>query len=149
MPMAKLWNDNDYIYEEKFKGVSYVIEPHGYVEIDADEGLMLLGTYKPIKKTGQGTDDPRSFKKLRLEAPEVEANPLMCHANGRVAENEEELKSLLAAYAHMKASDKNAEDAARAKLAKENTDLRKDVEELKAMVASLVAVKEAEKPKKG
>jgi hypothetical protein len=67
----KVWNDNVYAYEEKFKGDMIRIEPKTYVEMDYDEAILFKGTFAPIKRRGDGTFDPRSFKKIRLDEEDV------------------------------------------------------------------------------
>jgi hypothetical protein len=143
-----MWNDNDYLYEEKFKGEQYVIEPHGFIEMDLDDAHMMLGTYKPIVKNGQGIDDPRYFKMLRIESDQeplaMRENPLLCHANGQVQPNAEALMATLAKFAHLKASDPEAEKAAKAEVDSMRDELAKNREELaemKAMISKLLAKK--------
>lgn len=134
MPTCKVWNDNAYLYEEKFKGEQIVIEPRGYVEMDLDEAHQFLGTFKPIVKRGDGTADPRCFKMLRIDSPKVEAqpNPLMCHANGAIAGSQEELAKMIVGFSHLAIKDKAEE-----KLAAENAELRAELAKSREEMAEI------------
>lgn len=67
----KIWNDNIYPYEEKFKGQQIRIEAGKFIEMDYDEAILFKGTFAPIRRKGDGTFDPRSFKKIRLDDEDV------------------------------------------------------------------------------
>lgn len=142
MPLCKVWNDNDYLYEEKFKGDHYVIEPKGFIEMDFDEAHQFLGTFKAMIKRGDGTIDPRSYKKLRIEGGPSPAavDPLVCHANGQRASTTEELAKMLGQFSHLKAVDAEAE-----KLAEENKALKARLSSLEEMVQGLVEKKQPKK----
>ncbi len=147
MPICKVWNDNVHIYEEKFKGVNYIIAPKGCVEMELDEAHQFLGTFKAIVKRGDDTVDPRCYKMLRIEAPPVPPapiDPLLCHATGQVAESEAALKAILKQFAHNKAFDEEAEKAA-SKMKDENALLRQELAEIKEMVLGLSAIKKRKK----
>lgn len=139
MPLAKVWNDNIFPYSEKFKGEQVSIEPGQFHEMDIDEAHMLLGTYVPPKKKGDGTFDPRSFKKLRLESNEVPQEKLVCHADGSVVASVEELEVKLKEFKHMRFASKEIDD--------KQPNLAAQVADLKEQVASLVASMQA--PKRG
>ena len=135
MPMCQVWNDNDYLFEEKFKGERIVIEPKQCIEMDRDDAYQLLSTFKPIVKLGSGAVDPRCFKMLRVEgdASPASVDPLLCHATGKVAASAEELAKVLSSFSHLKARDEEAEKHA-AKLQAENVMLRDEIAQIKAMV---------------
>jgi len=103
MQQAKVWNDNKYPHIEKYKGKIIEIQPGKYVEMDRDEALQFQGQFKAPKKLGNGVDDPRHFKMIRLEAPPAEAeyNPLTNPVTGKVCASPEELKADLAQYKHL------------------------------------------------
>jgi glycine/serine hydroxymethyltransferase len=101
MAMVKVWNDNIYPHVEKFKGKEVHIPSKEFIEMDYDDAKQFQGQYKAPVISGQG-HDPRGFKKIRVENPPKAApNPLMNHANGAVAPNEEALKESMKEYAHM------------------------------------------------
>lgn len=128
MAKVKVWNDNVYPFTEaygKFKGLT--IEPGAFVEMDEEEAAEFMACFSPIVKRGDGTDDPRYFKKLRKErlAPTVLAavDPLMNHVTGRVAGSPEELLAQARELAHLRAHDAEAEKAATEALRAENAAL--------------------------
>jgi hypothetical protein len=65
---VKVWNDNFHPYEEKFQGTFIRIEPHKCIEMDYDQAVLFLGTFIGFKRKKDGTQDPKSFKKLRIDA---------------------------------------------------------------------------------
>ncbi len=70
---VKVWNENKYVYEEKFKNKNVVIQPGEYVEMSLDDAMIFKGTMGPgVRKLRTGAPDPRSFKKLRFDIPSVQ-----------------------------------------------------------------------------
>lgn len=67
MPKIRIWNDNAHIYTEKFMDREIKILPGKYLDMEADEGIRFLGTYKAPELDGTGQPKPESFKKLRRE----------------------------------------------------------------------------------
>jgi hypothetical protein len=101
MAMVKVWNDNIYPHVEKFKGKEIHIASKDFIEMDYDDAKQFQGQYKAPVISGQG-HDPRGFKKIRVDNPPVvRADPLMNHANGSVAANEDEFKASIKEYAHL------------------------------------------------
>ena len=69
---VRVWNRNTYPYSEKFRGKEYSIPAGKCIEMSYDEAVLFLGSFTPIVRKGDGTCDPRSFKKLEID-PEDKA----------------------------------------------------------------------------
>jgi hypothetical protein len=140
---VRVWNDNDHPHSEKYKGDKLEIAPHGYIEMDQDEANQFLGQYTPIVRRGDGTPDPRFFKRLRIECLGKKAatppNPLMFHATGQIAKSIEELKELQGHYRHLMIKEDGDEKLDG--LAKENEDLKARLERLESLLAGSEKVK--------
>ena len=153
MAKVKVWNDNVYPFTEvygKFKGLT--IEPGAFVEMDEEEAAEFMSAFSPIVKRGDGTDDPRYFKKLRKErlaAPVVaEVDPLMNHATGRVAGSQAELLEAIKGLSHLRANDPEAEKAAASKLEAENKALLARLSAMEAKIAALGEKRGPGRPRK-
>lgn len=62
-----VWNDNEHPFAQDFKGETIKINPKKSVIMEQHEATEFLGKYHPIMKDGGGQQDPRSYKKLRIE----------------------------------------------------------------------------------
>ena len=67
MAKVKVWNDNTVAWTEKFKGDDVKIPPRGYIEMEFYEAHEFKGQFSPIKVRADGTQDPGSFKMIRVE----------------------------------------------------------------------------------
>lgn len=138
--LTKVWNDNDYPHIEKYKGNTIEIAPHRYVEMDPDEAEQFRGQYTPRVLRGDDTDDPRFFKKIRLEHPESRVhqfNPLTSPITGKVHESEESLKAEFAHFKHLQVRDENEKANTEVQsLVEKNARLEQEIAEIKAMLSS-------------
>lgn len=158
MALVRVWNDNVYPHEERFKGKLITIEPGQYIEMDDDDAQMFKGQFTQILKRGDGTFDPRSFKKIRverLEAKNVELNPLFHHATGKVAKTQAEFDSWQRQYKHLMVDaderakvDKAETDEQLAALKADNAELRKEIQGLLATMNEVLAQKTKPRKKK-
>jgi hypothetical protein len=142
MPQAQVWNDNVYPHVEKFKGVTLEIPAGGCISMDYEEANQFLCQFFPMQKTGGGQQDPKSFKRLRVEplgTVEPARVPLVCHATGQVVANEGELKKLNEEHAHL------LHDDAKEELAR----LKEKDDEIAKLKAELVAAKTMPPKNKG
>lgn len=135
MALVKVWNDNQYPHVEKFKGKEIAIQPGECVEMEWEEAIEFKGQFTPVVVRGDGTHDPRSFKMIRVDRPDVlpfqdEGN--VCHANGKRAASHEELAAMVAQFAHLQVKDPDAEKAASQANRGEIAALRAEIEALKA-----------------
>jgi hypothetical protein len=64
---VKVWNDNTHPYREEFKGNKIDIPAGKFVKMQDDEAVLFLGTMNPMKFDVDGKQDPKSYKKLRIE----------------------------------------------------------------------------------
>ena len=64
---VKVWNRNTYDYSEEFRGKKITIPASDFIEMAYDEAVLFLGSFTPIVRKGDGTFDPRSFKKLEID----------------------------------------------------------------------------------
>lgn len=137
MPRVKVWNDNQYPHTEKFKGKEITIQPGEFVEMEWEEAIEFKGQFTPIMVRGDGTHDPRSFKKIRVDRPDVMpfVDETVCHANGQRAASHEELAALVAQFSHLRASDPEAEKLAAKSANSEIAKMRAEIDELRSMLA--------------
>jgi hypothetical protein len=145
---AKVFNDNTYPHTERFKGKEITIGSFEWIEMDHDEALEFIGQYTPILTDGENNPLPQYRKMLRVEkfgpsiAPPL---PLVCHATGKFASDQNELHAMSLEHA-----DKIAEPNIREKLLEEkNSLLIKEIDDLKAALEEREAQsKKAGRPKK-
>ncbi len=65
--MVKIHNKGDYDYSEKFRGSEIFIKSKGFVKMDYEQANMFMGTMPPFSRRKDGTQDPRSYKKLVMD----------------------------------------------------------------------------------
>ena len=136
--LVRVFNDNSFLYSEKYKGKVYDIQPGASVEMEEDDAEHFLSQYTPVVKRGDNTPDPRFFKMLRIDPPlgsrEHKANPLMVHAAGKVAANAEEFEALTKMYAHSALRDKESEAQDMSSVKAQMEAQQAEIAELKALV---------------
>lgn len=66
---VKVWNNNTVDWKEKFKGELIVIPSKGYIEMEFYEAHEFKGQFSPINIKGDGTQDPTSFKMIKVDPP--------------------------------------------------------------------------------
>jgi len=131
MALVKVWNDNVHDHKEKFKDQEIVIKAGGFVEMEYEDAIDFRGAYTPILLDGEGNHDPRGFKMIRVEQPDVlpfRDPGLVNHATGKVENTPEALKAALAAHEHLRVKDEDAERA----IISENAALKARIAELEA-----------------
>lgn len=148
MPLVKVWNDNVHPFEQEFKGDKKRIEAGGFIEMEYYEAVEFQGLYFPMAFDGDNRQLPTSYKKIRVEqpkAPVVSSSDisLVNHATGEKAATKAELAAMLAEFAHLRVTDKDAELAA--PKADKVAELSQQVAELTALVTAL----SQQDPKKG
>lgn len=67
MSLVRVYNDNIYEHREKFRGDMIIIPSGGFVEMDREDAVLFKSQFTPIIRDKGGRDDPRGFKKLRIE----------------------------------------------------------------------------------
>ena len=141
--LVKVHNLNIHPYNEKFSGQDIHIPAGGFIEMDDDQAELFLQKFTFPVKNEMGLHDPKFFKKLKIErehVPQAVVDPLMCHASGRKAASKEELVAMLDSYSHLRAEDKEAEEAAKkadSELKRENKKLREENKEFKSRLERL------------
>lgn len=102
MAMVRVWNDNVYEHTERFRGAMVTIPAGKFIEMPAEDAVLFKSQFTPIIRGKSGVDDPRGFKKIRIEynpQPIVEdvvakhEQSLTCQACGFVAKTDKDLKS--------------------------------------------------------
>lgn len=95
MYQVRVYNDNIYPYQEKYKGELIVIPPKQFVEMDLFDAAEFLGQYTPIVVDGGGAPLAKSFKMLRVVRPDgfkaEEKKEILCNACGKKFESTLEL----------------------------------------------------------
>lgn len=95
---VKVWNDNVHDIKEKFKGDDIFIKAKGFIEMELFEANDYRGQYYPMILGSDGTQDPKSFKMIRIEritdSGEIEAPALhVCQACAKKYESAPVLKA--------------------------------------------------------
>jgi len=109
MSMVRVYNDNIYEHREKFRGETIIIPAGGFVEMDREDAVLFKSQFTPIIRNKGGQDDPRGFKKLRIDYDPSKAGAVLdvagqdeqertCQACGFVA------KTKAGLAAHMRAN---------------------------------------------
>jgi hypothetical protein len=65
--LVKIWNKNEYDYSEKFRGKEIYIKSGGHHKMDYEEAHLFLGQMPEFRRRKDGTQDPKSFKKLMMD----------------------------------------------------------------------------------
>lgn len=82
--LVRVWNDNIHDHTEKFRGQMVVIPAGKYVEMQAEDAVLFKSQFTPIIRNKGGRDDPRGFKKIRIEY-----NPTAADIKDAVADHEQ------------------------------------------------------------
>lgn len=96
MGLAKVWNDNDLPFEQKFKGEVIKIPARSYIEMPYEEAISFKSYPYPMKKDGMGQQTKESYKMIRIEGKREEANVVTafrCHADGSLHPTQDALNS--------------------------------------------------------
>jgi hypothetical protein len=121
---VKIFNDNEHPFEANFKGDKVYIGAKSYWKdkdgtprlFDLFEANDFKGDYHPIKLLGDGTHDPRTFKKIKLVNIDAEVKEVVpehpCMLCGSAYQTEDELD------VHLEAEHKNEERVSIAELDK-------------------------------
>lgn len=65
---VKVWNDNkDTDWTENFKGIDVKIPSGKFIEMEFYEAHEFKGQFSPIRLRPDETQDPKSFKMIRVE----------------------------------------------------------------------------------
>lgn len=96
MAQVRVWNDNVHPYEELFKGEKIKIPPKSFIQMDMEEAVHFRGTMPPLLKRGDGTQDPLSYKMIRIQEGsepivEIKRDELTCMACSYHASSKEDL----------------------------------------------------------
>jgi len=69
MAKVKVWNDNTYVYQDKFKGQEIVIQPKDFILMESDEAIQFKSAFPGfgLKRKASGQQDPSTFKMIRIE----------------------------------------------------------------------------------
>ena len=69
--IVKVWNRNSYDFKQMFKDSEIFIPATKHIEMDYFEAVDFLGKYHPIVMRKDGTQDPRSYKKLEIDKSDL------------------------------------------------------------------------------
>lgn len=154
--LVKVWNDNDYPHKERFKGQVIEIPAHSFVEMDYFDAVDFKGQFTGVAPTGpDGGPDKRFFKMIRVERPSAmpfQEPGLVCHADGRKASSDAELRSLLELHKDKLVKDEDAERAMKQAQASSDAKIaamEREIAELKALVRAQAEKRGPGRPPKG
>lgn len=66
---VKVWNDSEYDWTEPFKGEKITIKSKQFIEMDESDAVDFRGQFPGYLKLADGTQDPKTMKKIRIEKP--------------------------------------------------------------------------------
>lgn len=66
---VKVWNDGDYDWKETFKGDPVSIKAKEFITMERQDAIEFRGQYYPPKIMSDDTQDPKSYKRIRIEIP--------------------------------------------------------------------------------
>lgn len=115
MGLVKVWNDNKYPFKQEYRGEMVEINPGEFIEMERDDAIIFKGMFYPPLVDGDGRQDPRSFKMIRVEGPRDFNENLNCVICGHECDGQDELNEhLKAQHSDRKPTkDESAERAAR------------------------------------
>ena len=145
MALARVWNDNSYPHTEEFKGKVITIAPKESVTMDYEEAIEFKSQYTPIVTDGEKVPKQENKKMIRVEIlgdAHKAPLPLVCHATGKAAATESELRAMNAQHADMLADPESAKKADDVEM------LKAQLAEQSAQIQQLLALA-AEKQSKG
>lgn len=151
MAQALVWNDNTFPHKEEFKGKIIEIGPKQSLKMDYEEAMEFKSQFTPVITDGEKIPLQEFKKIIRVEVlGDAKANvPLVCHATGKTAANEEELKAMLAASADMLADPDAAKKADEVALLKAQViDQGQKIDQLIALLSQQQQPKGPGRPKK-
>lgn len=121
MSNVRVWNDNIYEHREMFRGDEIVIPSGGYIEMAREDAVLFKSQFRPLIRNKGGVDDPRGFKKIRIEYnPDTKAvkdiiqehrENHTCQACGFVAQSKAGLQSHIRANHAAQMIDNDAREA--------------------------------------
>lgn len=131
---CKVWNDNPHTdWKETFKGDIVTIPSKKFIEMEFYDAHEFKGQYSPIKLKPDETQDPASFKMIRVEKivenmedGEIEVPDVFpCNLCKKAFDSEEALiKHATAQHADRMIVDEEAESAAPKKKTKTKAEAR-------------------------
>jgi hypothetical protein len=148
----KVWNDNVYDHEERFKGKQVKIPAGEAIELDFEEAMELVSQFSAMPPEDYQGDVRRFHKKLRVDQPKhavISSVQFIDPVTGKRYDSAAQLAAALQAHAHLAVKDEQAEEAAKsasrvdALAAKEA-----EIEALKAQLAALEEKRGPGRPKK-
>lgn len=74
MGQVRVYNDNTYVYRERFMDDDIVIEAGKYITMDEQKAVRFRGTYSPVELDHDGKPLPKSYKMIRLEKVDAQAS---------------------------------------------------------------------------
>lgn len=94
--LARVWNNSDKEYVERFKNDIIKIPAHGYIEMDFHDAVLFKGQYIP---PNEGKNQKRiTVEKIMRADPNWRPSGFISHIDGKVFATQEELD------AHLKAN---------------------------------------------
>ncbi len=149
--IVKVHNDNVHDHKEEFKGSKLLIPAKGHIEMEYEEAIQFQGQCTGVAPQGEdGGPDARFYKMIRVEhvAPEAifKDDGLVNHMTGHKSSSAEELRAVLAEFAHLRVVDKDAEAARPKSGSDEVNDLKRQVAELTALVKDKLTPKKPGRP---
>lgn len=116
MSLARVWNDNTRVYNEKFDDTEIVIPAKSYVEMPQTDAVRFMGQFVPCRKLNDGSySNPKMLRMELVDKSMKEDNSIRCHAC-----NKSDFKSSAELEIHVAELHKHllVEDEAKEKLGK-------------------------------
>jgi hypothetical protein len=107
MALVKVWNDNSLPFKQKFKGETYEIAPHSYIEMEYDLAVAFKSSPVPMTFDGQGPT-PAGYKMIRVEGRRPVDDSVKAwksHVDGSLHVSKEAAEAHDAQFVHRRAAD--------------------------------------------
>lgn len=90
---VKVWNDNQFDHEEKFRDQEIKIKAGGYIFMDYEEARMFQRQFRAPVLDHDDKPKPEGFKMIRIDKPTVAQSiaTYICNRDGKKFHSQKEL----------------------------------------------------------
>ena len=118
MGLAKVWNDNDIVFSQKFKDYQVTIPPKAFIEMEWDDAIAFKSYPHPMSFDGMGQQKKESYKMIRVEGGASQSDQVVmfcCHKDGSLHASKDALLKYEADFSADAFADADIAAAKRAK----------------------------------
>lgn len=108
MNVAKVWNDNELPFSQKWKDENVFIPAKSFIEMEYDDAIAFKSYPYPMMKDGMGQQTKESYKMIRVEGSyngNQSITAFRSHVDGSIHLTKEALAAHDAEFSHMQVKD--------------------------------------------